>query len=118
MEICFFTIVNKQTDRGISSDNEWQRVVQQMIRVVTSDNDWEQVTTSDNEWQQMIQGVTTNENEWQGAVQRMTTSDNEWDWIVISANFLLILIREEPTIKQPKEKLLNDEEEIEEDLLN
>ena len=38
------------------------------------------MTTSDNEWQRVVQQVTTSDNEWQQVVQRMTlsgtTSDN------------------------------------------
>ena len=44
---------------GTSSDNEWQRVVQQMK---TNDNEWQRMTASvnsDNEWQQMtVSGAT------------------------------------------------------------
>ena len=53
----------------------------------TSDNEWQWVTTSDNEWQQV------------------TTSDH-FGW------FSFFEIREEPTIKHPKENYLNLEEDL------
>ena len=54
------SFIKRQTS-GTSSDNEWQRVVQQ-------------VTMNDNEWQQMATSGTTSDNE----RQRVTTSDNQW----------------------------------------
>ena len=66
----------------ITSDNEWQRVVQRMTRSgTTNDIEWY------NKWQRMIQRVTASgiasDNEW----QRMTTSkknDNEWQRMTAS----------------------------------
>ena len=52
-------------------------------------------TASDNEWQQ----VTTSDNEW----QRITKSDNEWPFRLI---FFFFQVKEEPTIKHPKENSL------------
>ena len=58
-------IVIKRPTRGSSSDNEWQRVVQQMIASgTTNDNEWQQMKMCDSEWY----------NEW----QKMTMSDSEW----------------------------------------
>ena len=41
-------------------------------------------TSSENEWQRVVQQVTANGNEWyskwQREVQRMATRDNEWQW--------------------------------------
>ena len=37
--------------------------------------------TSDNEWQRDVQQVTTNDNEWQRVVQQVTKSDNKWQWV-------------------------------------
>ena len=48
----------------------------------------------------------------------MTTGDNKWQCVVISANFPFFRIRKEPTTKQPKEKLLNLEKDLESDRLN
>ena len=56
------SFIKRQTS-GMSSDNEWQRVVQR-------------VTTNDNEWQQMATSGTTNDKEWKWVVQRVTTSKN------------------------------------------
>ena len=64
------------------------------------------MTTSDNEWQRVVQEVaqrvTTSYNEW----QRITTSDNEWQLVVISSNFLFFRIREETTNKRSNENPL------------
>ena len=65
------SFIKRQTSVA-TSDNEWQRVVQQ---VTTNDNEWQRVvkrlttigTTIENEWQR----VTKNDIEW----QRMTASD-------------------------------------------
>ena len=34
--------------------------------------------TSDNEWQRVVQQVTTSDNEWQRMTTSDATSDNEW----------------------------------------
>ena len=59
-----------------TSDNEQQRVVQQMTTSgTTSDNAWNRVATNNNElykkWQRALQRVTTNENKWE-------KNDNYW----------------------------------------
>ena len=43
-----------------------------------------------------------------------TTSDNECQQVTIPANFLILFfqIKEEPTIKHPKENFLNLEEDL------
>ena len=101
------TSSDNEWQRRTTSDNEWynewQRVVQQVIkngttgdkerqRVTTSgrtsDNEWHQMTTSGNEWynewQQVVQRVikssTTGDKEW----QRVTKSDKEWQWVTVS----------------------------------
>ena len=55
-------------------------------------------------------------------VQRGTTScatsDNQWQRVVISANFPLFRIREEPSTNHSKENPLNLEEKLEKDVLN
>ena len=71
------SFIKRQT-RNTSSDNERQRVVQQ---VKTSG------TTSDNE------------------CQRVTTNDNEWQRVVILADFSFARIKGEPTTMHPKETL-------------
>ena len=80
------SFIKRQTS-GTSSDNEWQRVVQQVATMTTSG------TTSDNEWynkwynewqqvvQRVVQRVTTNGNEW----QQMTTSDH-FGWFFFFSN--------------------------------
>ena len=69
-------------------------------------------TPSDNDWQQMTTSGTTSDNDWQ-VVQRMTTSGTtnniEWPFWLI---FPFFEIREEPTIKHPKENSLNIEEDL------
>ena len=70
--------------------------------MTTSDNEWY------NEWQRMTTSGTTNDNEW----QQMTKSDNEWQRVAISANFSFSQIREEATIKHPKESSLNIKENL------
>ena len=53
--------------------------------------------------------------EWERVVQRVTTNDNEWlFWLI----FFVFRIREEPSIRHPKENPLNLEEDLEEDLRN
>ena len=52
----------------------------------TSDNEQLRVTTNGKR-------ETTNRNE----RKRVTANDNEWQWVVISANFPFLQIREEPT---------------------
>ena len=58
----------KRRTSDISSDNEWQRLTQQVAmvqRLTTSENEWKQLTTSgtrsaktsDNEWQQIIKNT-------------------------------------------------------------
>ena len=50
--------------RAITSDKEWQRVLQRMAKNGTrSDKEWQRMTASNNEWTQAQQRVTTNENE-------------------------------------------------------
>ena len=66
------------------------------------------MTTSDNEWQTVVEPVTTSGK----------TSDNEWQGVVISANFPVFRVKEEPTTKNFEEKPLNLEEDFEEGLLN
>ena len=78
-------------------------------------------TKCDNQWQQAIQRVAKNDNEWQQVEQRMEASGatrDEWQRAVTSAScrFFFWVRIEEPTTKQPKEKLLNLEEDLEEDL--
>ena len=70
-----------------TSDNEWQRVVQQMTTCgTTSDNEWKRITTSDkssdNECQQKT--IIDNDNKWQW----VTTNDREWynKWKRMRAN--------------------------------
>ena len=46
------SFIKRQTT-GLSSDNEWQRVVQ---RVTVNGNEWY------NEWQRMVQQMTTSDN--------------------------------------------------------
>ena len=91
------------------SDNDWQRVVQQ---VTTNGNEWQRVvqrvTTNDKDWQQM----TTSNNKWYNEWQRVTANDNEWQQVTISANFSFFQIREEATTKHPKENSLNIEEDL------
>ena len=47
-------------------------------------------TPSDNEWQRVVQQVTTNENEWQwkttSGTKSGTTSNSEWEWMTPSDN--------------------------------
>ena len=88
-------MVHRVATNGITSDNEWQRVVE---RVTTCDNEWQRVTTSDNEWY----------SEW----QQVTTNDNDWQRVSMSANSSFFQIREEPTTKHPKENPLNIEENL------
>ena len=66
------------------------------------------MTTSDNEWQTVVEPVTTSGE----------TSDNEWQGVVISANFPVFRVKEEPTTKNFEEQPLNLEEDCEEGLLN
>ena len=97
-KICVFirSFIKRQTS-GISSDNEWKRVVHRVTTCGTaSDNEWQQVTTNDNEWynkwQRMTTCGTTNDNEWQRVVQQVTTSgttsDNEWKQVTTSDHFV------------------------------
>ena len=66
-------IVYKKTDAWYI---EWQRVVQRVVqRMTTSDTTSDK--TSDNEWQQVIQGVIKNDNKWQRVVQQMKTNESE-----------------------------------------
>ena len=65
-------IVIKRPTRGSSSDNEWQRVVQQMIASgTTNDNEWQQMKMSDSEWYNEWQKMTMSDSEWQKVVQRV-----------------------------------------------
>ena len=57
--------------------------------------------------------VTASDIEW----ARLKTNGNEWLFRLIRL-FPFFGIREEPTTKQPEEKLFNIEEDIEEDQLN
>ena len=66
------------------------------------------MTTSDNEWQTVVEPVTTSGE----------TNDNEWQGVVISANFPVFRVKEEPTTKNFEEQPLNLEEDYEEGLLN
>ena len=40
--------------------------------------EWQRVTTNDNEWQRVVQQLIKSDNEQYNEWQRMTTSDNEW----------------------------------------
>ena len=61
----------------------------------------QRVTTSDNKWQR----VKTSHKEW----RRVTTNDNEWPF----RQFIYFFqVREEPTIKHPKENSLSLEEDL------
>ena len=51
-------MVQLMTTSDTTSDNEWQRVVQQ---VTTNVNEWQRVTKYDNEWQRMAVSNKTNE---------------------------------------------------------
>ena len=66
--------------------------------------------------------MATIDNEWQTVVEPVTrsgkTSDNEWQGVVVSANFPVFRIKEEPTSKEFEEKPLNLEEDFEEGLSN
>ena len=81
-------------------------------------------TSSDNEWQGVAQSVTTNDNKRYKEWQKMTMSDSKWnsEWkrvvqrVMNGCRFFFWVRIEEPTTKQPKEKLLNLEEDLEEDL--
>ena len=67
-------------------------------------------TTSDKEWQRMATSGATGDNECYNEWERMTTSNNEWPFRLV----LLFRIREESTIKHPKENSLNLKEDLEE----
>ena len=59
------------------SDNEWQRVEQQMTTSgTTSYNKWQRVTTNEYEWQQW-QWVTANDSEWYNEWKPMRASKIE-----------------------------------------
>ena len=73
--------------------------------------------TSDNEWQRVVQQVTTSDNEWQRVIQRATTSgttsDNEWQRVTTSDHFgCFFQIREKATTKHLKQNSLNIEEDL------
>ena len=57
--------------------------------------------------------VTASDIEW----EQLKTNDNEWLFRLIRL-FPFFGIREEPTTKQPEEKLFSIEEDLEEDQLN
>ena len=80
-------------------------------RVATNDNELQRMTANDNEQQRVVQWMVTSDNE----QQRVTTNGNKWLFRLI---LLFLQIREGPTTKQPKEKLLNLEKDFEKDLLN
>ena len=44
------SFIKRQTS-DLSSDNEWQRVVECVTR---SDNEWQRVTASDSKWQRVV----------------------------------------------------------------
>ena len=62
--------------------------------------------------------MTSSDKEWYNEWQRMIASDKELQSAAILANFPIFRIRDEPTIKHPKENTLNLEEDLKVDLFN
>ena len=64
------------TPSGITNDNKWQRVIQQ---VTTSDNKWynkwQWMTAIDNEWERVIKY----DNEWWRMTASLKTHEYEWE---------------------------------------
>ena len=57
--------------RVTTNDNEWQRMVQEIIASGTASDEWQRITTSDSEWYNEWQKMTMSDSDWQKVVQRV-----------------------------------------------
>ena len=54
-----------------TTNDDWQRMVQEIIAGGTASDEWQRITTSDSEWYNEWQKMTMSDSEWQKVVQRV-----------------------------------------------